>query len=160
MFLTPRVIPSVDNCSALWAVQLWAVLNDDHPQYLLLSGVRALTGNLLAGDFKVTGLGVGTEAGDAVPFEQAVKVSDAANGDVTGTYASLVVARLQGQPLAAAAPLSGQVLTFDGAAWMPAAPTTGGGGVTAHGALSGLLSDDHPQYLLLNGVRAPRTGSR
>ena len=29
----------------------------------------------------------------------------------------------------------------------------GGGGVTDHGALTGLLDDDHPQYLLVNGAR-------
>src|SRR6185503_13776641 len=32
---------------------------------------------------------------------------------------------------------------------------SGGGGVTDHGALTGLLDDDHPQYLLLAG----RTGA-
>jgi hypothetical protein len=31
------------------------------------------------------------------------------------------------------------------------APPSGGGGVTDHGALTGLIDDDHPQYLLLAG---------
>lgn len=33
-------------------------------------------------------------------------------------------------------------------------PALGGGGVTDHGALTGLGDDDHPQYLLANGTRA------
>jgi len=32
--------------------------------------------------------------------------------------------------------------------------TSGGGGVTDHGLLSGLTADDHTQYLLVNGTRA------
>jgi hypothetical protein len=35
---------------------------------------------------------------------------------------------------------------------------SGGGGVTDHGALTGLLDDDHPQYLPVSGAR-PMTGS-
>lgn len=44
------------------------------------------------------------------------------------------------------APTSGQVLSFDGSSlvWVPAAS---GGGVSDHGALTGLGDDDHPQYL-------------
>src|SRR5688572_3310819 len=41
---------------------------DDHKQYLLASGTRALTGNLSAGGFKITGLAAATAAGDAVRF--------------------------------------------------------------------------------------------
>lgn len=32
--------------------------------------------------------------------------------------------------------------------------TSGGGGPTAHGTLTGLSADDHPQYVLANGTRA------
>lgn len=44
---------------------------------------------------------------------------------------------------------AGQVLTWQGSQWAAADQTggTGGGGVTDHGALSGLSDDDHPQYL-------------
>ncbi len=60
--------------------------DDDHPQYLLAAGTRALAGSLGAGGFKITGLGAGTVAGDAVRFEQTVKVGDAAAGDLSGSY--------------------------------------------------------------------------
>ncbi|MGG7653493.1 phage upper tail fiber protein [Kocuria rosea] len=51
---------------------------------------------------------------------------------------------------------SGQVLAKTSATdyatgWIT--PTTGGGGVTDHGALTGLTDDDHPQYALANGSR-------
>ncbi len=45
--------------------------------------------------------------------------------------------------VAAAAPISGQVLSWNGSLWVPAAA---GGGVTDHGALTGLGDDDHTQY--------------
>lgn len=40
-------------------------------------------------------------------------------------------------------------LIYDGAAWQQV-----GGGVTDHGALTGLADDDHSQYLLVSGSRA------
>lgn len=46
--------------------------------------------------------------------------------DVTGTYPNaLDVVGLRGQPIAATVPASGQVLTFDGTNWTPAAPAGG-----------------------------------
>ncbi len=50
-------------------------------------------------------------------------------------------------------PADGDVLTFDedAAAWVPSAPTSGGG---AHGDLSGLGADNHPQYLRTDGSRS------
>lgn len=131
--------------------------DDDHPQYLLASGLRALMGNLAAGDFKLTGLGAATAPGDAVRFEQAVKSGDAAGGDLAGAYPNPMVAKLQGRAVAGTAPTAGQVLTFDGSAWAPAMPAASGG-ATDHGALTGLTDDDHPQYLLANGVRSAPNG--
>lgn len=42
--------------------------------------------------------------------------------------------------------VDGQSLVYQGASWIPATITSGGG-VTDHGALTGLADDDHPQYL-------------
>jgi hypothetical protein len=52
------------------------------------------------------------------------------------------------------APSNGQVLTYHSASaqWRNTSPTTGG--VTDHGALSGLGDDDHTQYALLDGGRS------
>ena len=96
--------------------------DDDHPQYLLVDGTRVLTGPLHAGGFKIVGLAAGTEAGDAVRFEQAVKSGDPAAGDLSGTYPNPSVAKLQGQPVSTTAPTTGQVLSFTGEAWTPATP--------------------------------------
>lgn len=52
-------------------------------------------------------------------------------------------------------PLSdGQVLMFDNGHWTAKTPTGGGGGVSDHGALTGLGDDDHDKYLLADGSRA------
>lgn len=42
---------------------------------------------------------------------------------------------------------TGNALLFDGTNWGPGTVSGGGGGVTDHGALTGLSDDDHPQYL-------------
>lgn len=44
-------------------------------------------------------------------------------GDVGGTYPDLDVVGLRNRPIAAAAPSTGQVLTWSGTAWRPATPT-------------------------------------
>lgn len=45
-------------------------------------------------------------------------------------------------------PATGEVLKYNGTLWVPQADDSGGGGVTDHGALTGLADDDHPQYAL------------
>ena len=47
----------------------------------------------------------------------------------------------------------GQILIFRNGSWTAETPATGDGGVTDHGALSGLDDDDHTQYLLADGSR-------
>jgi len=49
-------------------------------------------------------------------------------GDVSGGLHSTSVDKLKGNAVAATAPTSGQVLTWDGSQWAPAASTGGGGG--------------------------------
>ncbi len=108
--------------------------SDDHPQYLLASGARALGGNLNASGNKITGLGAATTNGDAVRYEQAVKTGDAAGGDLGGTFPSPTVVRLQGTPVSATVPTNGQILAYDGTSWAPAAPpvSSGASGTSAN----------------------------
>jgi hypothetical protein len=49
-------------------------------------------------------------------------------GDVSGGIHSTSVDKLKGQPVASTTPTSGQVLTWNGTQWAPAASTGGGGG--------------------------------
>jgi len=52
-------------------------------------------------------------------------------GDLAGQWEAPTVARLQSRPVAASAPVSGQVLKWNGAQWEPAADLNTGGTVTA-----------------------------
>lgn len=49
-------------------------------------------------------------------------------GDVSGGLHTTSVDKIKGSAVATTAPASGQVLTWDGSAWAPATPSTGGGG--------------------------------
>lgn len=51
-------------------------------------------------------------------------------------------------------PSDGQVLTYDSATDRWVNDSAASGGVTDHGALTGLGDDDHTQYLLANGTRS------
>jgi hypothetical protein len=72
-----------------------------------------------------------------------------AAGDSSGSLPAPTVARLQGRAVSTTAPDTGQVLTRMGTAWMPVRWQAG---VSRHGALDGPIVDDHPQYLLSQGV--------
>jgi hypothetical protein len=109
---------------------LTGLANDDHTQYLLVNGTRALTGNLSAGGNRLTGLAAATANGQAVRFEQAVKNGDAAGGDLAGTYPAPEVQALQGRAVADVdPPADGVVLTWNSAGqgrWEPRAIPAGG----------------------------------
>lgn len=98
--------------------------DDDHLQYLLANGTRALTGPLSASNNRITNLAQAITNGDAVRFEQAIKVNDTAGGDLSGAYPNPTVAGLQGRSIASDAPQDGQVLTWDAAGnrWGPRPP--------------------------------------
>ena len=66
------------------------------------------------------------------------------------TTAQWNASAIQSSPLSATlVPTTNQVLIYNGSVWTASTITTGGGGgVTDHGALTGLADDDHPQYVL------------
>lgn len=66
------------------------------------------------------------------------------------TTAQWNASAIQSSPLSATlVPTTNQALVYNGSVWTASSITTGGGGgVTDHGALTGLADDDHPQYVL------------
>lgn len=113
---------------------LAGLLDDDHPQYLLLSG-------------------------DAVrnPVTGTIDVSDGYLVLTNTTDVNQIPTPASGQ--IAFDSDDGYLLFYDGTSWIQITDENTSG-VTDHGGLSGLLDDDHPQYLLLDGdkVRNPVTG--
>lgn len=101
---------------------LTGLADDDHKQYLLADGSRALTGNLDGGGKRITKLAAAKANGEAVVFEQVIKVNDAAGGDLNDKYPNPMIAALQGNPIKANAPSKGDILLFDGSQWITQTP--------------------------------------
>jgi len=67
---------------------------------------------------------------DWTAFSARYGASTQCGGDLSGTLATPVVARLQTRPIAAAQPQGGQVLKWGGSQWEPAADANSGGTLT------------------------------
>ena len=98
------------------------------------AGVTEILGGPDAGSATPQGLGTAS-AGTATAYsrEDHVHPVPAFSGDVTNDGTAVTVAKIQGSPVSASAPGSGQVLTWDGTQWAPAQGTGGGGGGGANG---------------------------
>jgi hypothetical protein len=128
---------------------LFGLEQDDHEQYLLADGSRALTGNLDGGNRRITNLAPGSGANDAVIVSQVVISGGVAGGDLSGTYPDPNVTGIQGRPVISTAPQSGQVLGWQGGVqWAPISVIKPGD--AAGGDLSGTYPD--PTVARLQGV--------
>ncbi|HEU0052901.1 MAG TPA: hypothetical protein VFQ39_06975 [Longimicrobium sp.] len=78
--------------------------------------------------------------GQWTPTAPAAAALPPASGDVSGTYPALTVTRIQTRPVANQAPANNQVLTWNGAQWIPAGlppfPNAGGDATGAVAALT------------------------
>lgn len=115
--------------------------DDDHPQYLLAAGTRALTGDWTTGAFNVI-IGGGASANELRFLEPS-----GSGTNYTGFKAQTQAASLTYTLPAADATVSGYALTSNAAGILSWAAV----GVSDHGALTGLGDDDHAQYALLAG---------
>src|SRR6185437_1383793 len=95
---------------------LTGLADDDHPQYLLVDGGRALTGDLSAGGHRLSGLPPSAMAGQ--PIVQA----QAAGGDLRDSYPDPTIDRIQGVPVDAAAPDERDAFVLHDGRWRPLLP--------------------------------------
>lgn len=114
--------------------ELYGLTGDDHKQYLLVDPAnRALIDNLDANGHRLINLAPATQPADAPRLDQVQAMvetrikKEGAQRDLAGDYPHLTVVGLQGRDVAPTAPTTGQVLTWNGSKWAPAAPTGGGG---------------------------------
>src|SRR5690606_9399909 len=126
---------------------LTGLSDDDHTQYLLVTGSQAITGSLDGGPNYIPN--VGNAKGVEVPSHSPTHASGGAN-EIDGYNFTLTYS-----PSNYNSPINNLIgehlYQIDEA-------LANSSGVTDHGALTGLSDDDHTQYLLVNGSRA-MTGS-
>ncbi len=136
------------------------------------TGVTTLNG--LSGDINIVG-GTGidvyvdnvsntitiTNTGDTNPSDD-LTTSTTFSGDVTGTYNSITVVGIQGRPVSSAAPLTGQVLKWNGTQWAPADDVGGIANIVANAPITATVSgstatiglDYNTQYFTLDASSA------
>lgn len=128
--------------------QLTGLSDDDHSQYTLVDGTRAFTGAQSMGSNRLTNVGAPTADTDAARLQDigpgfygiVVKQSDGLQ-----SFEGIKVVSFNTDSFYLeqnAANTDEVMVNFRGTAG------SGSGGVTDHGALTGLADDDHPQYLL------------
>ncbi len=106
------------------------------------TSTQSMFWNSVSSTFQCQAIGTVANATTSVNFTGAV------SGDVSGNQTTMVVNRIKGIPVSATAPLSGQVLQYNGSQYVPTAPTSGtvtsvsagtgltGGPITSTGSLS------------------------
>lgn len=137
---------------------LTGLTDDDHTQYALLAG-RAGGQTLIggtAGSETLTLESTSNATKGVILFKDPFRVEDPG----VGTNYVQIQAPTLGGNYTLTLPIDdgvvGQVLSTDGSgilSWV----TNAGGGVTDHGALTGLTDDDHTQYALLAGRAGGQT---
>jgi len=138
--------------------------DDDHLQYLLHDGSRAMSGNLDMGTNNITNVGNvdGVDVSDHSTRHEDGGADELNVGGLSGELADPQTPKthasthydggtdeLDAADLAGASGTSGQYLKTDGstATWADIEA------VSDHGNLTGLDDDDHTQYLLVDGTR-------
>jgi hypothetical protein len=163
-YLPVRIAPAPPGPGVTSHGALTGLDADDHKQYLLVDGARAMSGDLQMGERKITNLAEGVAADDAVRVDQAIKDGDAAGGDLSETYPNPKVQGLQGRTVADSVPTAGQVLTWNepDKQWEPAdlpapAPPTDNGRFVA--APAGPYAVLAAAYIAVNASGTPKVVS-
>lgn len=71
--ISDKILAALGSSGTLDHGFLAGLADDDHTQYILVTGTRAFTGNQSMGSNKLTNLAAATTAGDAIRFEQGNK---------------------------------------------------------------------------------------
>jgi len=157
---------------------LTGLLDDDHTQYLLVDGTRAMSGNLNMGTNNITNVGTvdgvdvsthasrhenggadeisvaglsGLLADPQTPTAHASTHITSGSDEIDGDQLDIDFTPSNYTPITAPA----EVTDLDHlSAHLAGIDTALGTVVTDHGALTGLGDDDHTQYLLVDGTRA------
>lgn len=119
---------NANNTSAIWnANQLQSTsVSNTAPstgQALVYNGSAWAPATLAAGTVYTGGTGISISSGGVVSANNLA-------GDVTGAPNANTVSRIQGVNVSSTAPSTGQVLTYNGTNWAPAAPPSGSGSLS------------------------------